>query len=289
MAKAQFKLLLFLVTVGLMLSSVGTAYWYYVRVIRPEMRVKSEIAGIKESKLPTVDPGLRRFDAAIDKIRAGDVEAGRDALRTLVQQFPESETCREAKRIISEMNLDKLFSPTELDGKVEHVVQPGGSLNAIAVKYKTSLDMIARMNGLRGSMIHAGDRLLIIPLEFDFVVHEAEKTVTILRKGRFFAEFEAVEIRLPPGFRVPSEMKLTQKSASLDGKPVAPTDAHYLHAAKWVPASRPGVVLRPVIVRDENAVAGAPVVQEYGIFLQPEDLEEIFALARAGASLSIVN
>jgi len=289
MAKAQFKLLLFLVTVGLMLSSVGTAYWYYVRVIRPEMRVKSEIAGIKDSKLPTIDPGLRRFETAVEKIRAGEIEAGRDALRNLVQQFPESATCREAKRIISEMNLDKLFSPTELDGKIEHVVQPGGSLNAIAGKHKTSLDMIARMNGLRGSTIHAGDRLLIIPLEFDFVVHEAERTVTILRQGRFFAEFEALEVRLPPGFRVPAEMKLTQKSASLDGKPVAPTDSHYLHADKWVPASKPGVVFRPPAKQDPAAEANAPVVQEYGVFLKPEDLEEIFALARAGASLSIVN
>lgn len=289
MAKAQFKLLLFLITVGLMLSSLGAAYWYYVRVIRPEMRVKSEIAGIKDANLPTVDPGERRFEVAIEKIRAGEVEAGRDALRNLVKQFPESPTCREAKRIISEMNLDKLFSLTELDGKIEHVVQPGGSLNAIANKYKTSLDIIARMNGLRGSMIHAGDRLLIIPLEFDFVVQVEEKTVTILRQGRFFAEFEAIDVRLPPGFRVPAEIKLTQKSASLDGKPVAPTDAQYLHADKWVPASKPGVVFRPEPRPQEVADATAPVVQEYGVFLKPEDLEEVFALSRTGASLSIVN
>jgi LysM repeat protein len=290
MAKAQFKLLLFLMTVGLMLSSMGAVYWYYLRVIRPELRVKSEIAEIKDSKLPAPDPGMRRFEAAVERIRSGDVDGGRDALRNLVQQFPESSACREAKRIISEMNLDRLFSPTDLDGKVEHVVQPGGSLNAIASKHKTSLDMIARMNGLRGSTIHAGDRLLIIPLEFDFVVHAAEKTVTILRQGRFFAEFDAVEVRLPPGFRVPAEMKLTQKSASLDGKPLAPTDPQYLHADKWLPASRPGVVLRPPPAKiDSAADANAAVVQEFGVFLKPEDLEEVFALARSGASLSIVN
>lgn len=289
MAKAQFKLLLFLLTVGLMLSSMATAYWYYMRVIRPEMQIKSEIAGLKDTNLPTIDPGARRFEQAVEKIRLGDLEGGKTALRTLVQQFPESATCREAKRIISEMNLDKLFSPTELDGKVEHVVQPGGSLNAIAAKFKTSLDMIARINGLRGSTIHAGDRLLIIPLEFDFVVHAAEKSVTILRQGRFFAEFEALEVRLPPAFRVPSEMKLGVKSASLEGKPVAPTDPQYLHAAKWVPTSRPGVVLRSPPKEVEVPEPSTQLPLEYGVFFKAADLEEVFALARSGASLSIVN
>jgi hypothetical protein len=86
-------------------------------------------------------------------------------------------------------------------------------------------------------------------------------------------------------------MKLTQKSASLDGKPLAPTDPQYLHADKWLPASRPGVVLRPAAktAPAPAADANAAVVQEFGVFLKPEDLEEVFALARSGASLSIVN
>jgi hypothetical protein len=295
MARAQLKLLIFLITVGLMLGSVATAYWFYMRVIRPEMTVKSEIAKIEKSGLPTIDPGARRFDAAVDQIRAGELEAGREALYNLLRQFPESPTCAEAKRIIGEINLDRLFSPTHLEGKIDYIVQPGDrGLLSIASKHKTSLDAITRLNGLRGNTIHPGDHLLIMPVDFDFVVNVSEKKVVVLRQGRFFAEFGALDVRLPVGFRVPAEMKLGTKSASLDGKTVGPTDEQYLDADKWIPGSKPGVVFRtiPVARAVEGGAKGAAAAEsqaaEFGIFLRREDLEEVFAMARTGASLSFI-
>jgi hypothetical protein len=141
-------------------------------------------------------------------------------------------------------------------------------------------------------VIHAGDQLLLVPLDFDFVVKESQKTVTILRQGKFFAEFEAVEIRLPSGMRLPVELKLGTKSASLGGKSLAPTDPGYMDAQKWLPSNRTGVVFRPESdLKKEEAepVAGAPAsVPEPGIFMNRYDLEEVFALARAGAMLSVV-
>jgi LysM repeat protein len=296
MTKAQLKLLIFLITVGLMLGSVATAYWFYMRVIRPEMQVKSELEKIQKGTLPTLDPGARRFDAAVDLIRLGDLDAGREALYQLLKQFPESPTCAEAKRIIGEINLDRLFSPTYLEGKVDYIVQPGDVLQLIASKHKTSLDAITRMNGLRGTTIHPGDHLLIMPVDFDFAVHVSEKRVIVLRQGRFFAEYPAVDVRLPVGFRVPAEIKLGMKSASLEGKPVAATDAAYLEAEKLIPGNKPGVVLRTVpVARPVEAKAVAPTggadpagSAEFGVFLRREDLEEVFAMARSGASLKLV-
>ena len=296
MTKAQLKLLIFLITVGLMLGSVATAYWFYMRVIRPEMQVKSELEKIQKGTLPTIDPGARRFDAAVELIRAGQLDEGREALYLLLKQFPESPTCAEAKRIIGEINLDRLFSPTYLEGKVDYIVQPGDVLQVIASKHKTSLDAITRMNGLRGTTIHPGDHLLIMPVDFDFAVDVTNKKVIVLRKGRFFAEYPAVDVKLPVGFRVPAEIKLGMKSASLEGKPVAATDAAYLEAEKLIPGSKPGVVLRPVPVArpvetkaaSAGASDGSPNSPDFGIFLRTEDLEEVFAMARSGASLKLV-
>lgn len=296
MTKAQLKLLIFLITVGLMLGSVATAYWFYMRVIRPEMQVKSELEKIQKADLPMIDPGARRFDAAVELIRAGQLDEGREALYLLLKQFPESPTCREAKRIIGEINLDRLFSPTYLEGKVDYIVQPGDrGLLAIAQKHKTSLDAIVRLNGLRGNTIHPGDHLLIMPVDFDFAVNVTEKTVIVLRQGRFFAEYPAVDVRLPTGFRLPAEIKLGTKSASLDGKPVTATEAAYLEAEKLIPGSKPGVVLRTVPVARAVEAKAEPegdvdpaVGIESGIFLKREDLEEVFAMARSGASLKLV-
>lgn len=296
MARAQIKLLIFLVTVGLMLGSMATAWWFYLRVMRPEMQAKSEIARIQKSEVPLVDPGAKRFDAAVGEIRAGRLDAGREALYNLLRQFPESPTCAEARRIIGEINLDRLFSPTYLEGKVDYIVQPGDKgLLAIASKFKTSLDAITRLNGLRGSTIHPGDHLLIMPMDFDFAVQVNDKKLVVLRQNRFFAEYEAVDVRLPQGFRVPAQLKVGIKSASADGKTLGPTDGGYLEADKWIPSSRPGVVIRTVpaaraVAAEATAPAAtaAPPASEHGIFLRREDLEEVFAMARSGASLSLV-
>ncbi len=296
MARAQFKLLIFFTTAGILLASVATAWWFYARVMRPEMRVKSEIAQIEKSDLPRVDPGARRFDAAVDEIREGRLDAGREALYNLLRQFPESPTCVEARRIIGEINLDRLFSPTYLEGKVDYIVQPGDAgLLAIANKHKASLDAITRLNGLRSNVIHPGDHLLIMPMDFDFAVHVADKKIVVLRQGRFFAEYLAANIQLPQGFRLPAQLKLGTKSASAGGKTVSPTEGGYLEADKWIPGSRPGVVIRteqparaiPVGAPAEPASAVEPVI-ETGIFLRREDMEEVFAMARSGASLTLV-
>ena len=295
MAKAQLKLLVLLITVGLMLGTVATAYWFYMRVIRPEMQVKSEIAKIQTSELPKIDPGARRFDAAVEKIRAGDVDGGKEALSLLLKQFPESPTCKEAKRIISEINLDRLFSPTHAEDKVSYVVQPGDrGLSAIAAKHKTSVDAIIRMNGLRGTTIHPGDKLLIMPVDFDFVVDVTSQTLTVLRQGKFFAEYPALDVRLPTGLRVPAALKLGGKSASLDGKLVGAADPAYLEAEKIIPGSKPGVVIKgvptakPVEAGEAPKAGSLPAAVEYGVYLRPEDLEEVFAMARSGASLTLV-
>jgi LysM repeat protein len=295
MTRAQLKLLIFLITVGLLLGSVATAYWFYMRVIRPEMVVKSEIEKIQKADVPLRDPGVKRFEAAADLIRVGRLDEGREAMYNLLRQFPESPTCEEAKRIIGEINLDRLFSPTYLEGKVDYIVQPGDrGLLAIAQKHKTSLDAIVRLNGLRGNTIHPGDHLLIMPVDFDFAVNVTDKKVVVLRQGRFFAEYPAVDVRLPTGFRVPAEVKLATKSASLDGKPVAASDEAYLDAEKVIPAAnRPGVVLRTVPVARVEAGEGkgsevASLTPQFGIFMLREDLEEVFAMARSGASLKLI-
>lgn len=295
MTRAQLKLLIFLITVGLLLGSVATAYWFYMRVIRPEMVVKSEIEKIQKADVPLRDPGVKRFEAAADLIRVGRLDEGREAMYNLLRQFPESPTCEEAKRIIGEINLDRLFSPTYLEGKVDYIVQPGDrGLLAIALKHKTSLDAIVRLNGLRGNTIHPGDHLLIMPVDFDFAVNVTDKKVVVLRQGRFFAEYPAVDVRLPAGFRVPAEVKLATKSASLDGKPVAASDEAYLDAEKVIPAAnRPGVVLRTVPVARVESGEGkgsevASLTPQFGIFMLREDLEEVFAMARSGASLKLI-
>ncbi|SKB06925.1 LysM domain-containing protein [Prosthecobacter debontii] len=304
MAKAQLKVLLFLIVLGITLGSMAAAYYIYDKILKPDRRIRDEIATIKKSDLPRIDPGAKRFDAAVDLIREGKIEAGRDGLFKLIQQFPDSPTCVEAKRIIGDINMDQLFSAESKAGKKDYIVQPGDSLALIATKQGTTIDMLIRLNGLMGTVLQPGDHLTILPLNFSIKVDVSDKTVALFRKAGekefFFKEYKALDIRLPSAVRIPADMEIKGKSAVADGKPVLSTDPRYSEAEKWLPASRTGVVLRtlPVVKAPSvpsptpghpaSAVPELEVAPESGVFLAREDLEEMFALVYNGSKLYFV-
>ena len=54
-----------------------------------------------------------------------NTEEGREALYEVLRYFPDSVRATEAKRIIGEMNMDALFSPSLNNTRKDYVVQPG--------------------------------------------------------------------------------------------------------------------------------------------------------------------
>lgn len=305
MARAQLKLLLYLVVLGITLGCMAVAYYIYMKVLAPEQRLRREMTEIKRSDLPRMDPGMKRFEAAAEMLHAGRIPEAREALFKLIQQFPDSASCTEAKRIIGEINMDELFSSEPVPGKRDYIVQPGDSLALIASRQGTTTDMLIRMNGLMSTTLHPGDHLTVMPLEFNLLVDASAKTVALRRvvgeKEFFFKEYHARDLRLPEGLKLPAEMEIRGKSAMLEGRALLPADARYMEADKWLPGSRTGVVLRtpppvraiPVQAQPSDGAAtpretAAPPPPETGVFLSREDLEEIFILVRNGSKLYII-
>jgi len=298
MAKTQLKLLLFLIVLGITLGCMATAFYIYDKILRPERLIQAEMKNMKKGELPKIDPGAKRFEIAATQIRAGKYTEGRELLYKMLQQFPDSATCPEAKRIIGEMNFDELFSPESKINKKDYIVQPGDSLALIASKQGSSMDMIVRLNGLMGTTLQPGDHLTIIPLEFSIVVDLSAKSLTLRRKTGekeyFFKEYQASDIRLPNSVKIPAELEIKGKSAISEGKVVLSTDPKYVAAEKWLPTSRNGVVLRtspvakaPQATQDSALPASLPPA-ESGVFLDSSDLEELFALVRNGSKLYFV-
>lgn len=311
MAKTQIKLLIFLITVGLVAGTLGMGYWVYTNILLKESQVEHDIASMKGKDRPRIDPGVRRFEAAVDLISHGKTDEGLDALYKLCQQFPDSKTCPEAMRIIGEINMDNLYSANSTTGKKDYIVQPGDSLNLIATKQGTTVDSIIRSSGLMSFNLQPGDHLTIIPMDFHLGVNVSKMQVMLLRKvgekEYLFKTYEAKDIRLPPGMRLPVEMTIAGKNSIHDGKTVASTDPNYVDAEKWIAATKSGVSIRtPPVARalpveepkapspsskksitPDAMPAPAPApAAETGIFLAREDIEELFALVRKGSKLS---
>lgn len=315
MARTQIKLLIFLITVGLVVGVLGIGYHLYTNVLLKENQVEKDIAKMKGKDRPRIDPGIRRFEAAVDLIREGKTAEGLDALYKLRQQFPESGTCGEALRIIGEINMDQLYSSEHSAGKKDYIVQPGDSLNLIAGKHGTTVDSIIRSSGLMSFNLQPGDHLTIIPMDFHLGVSVSKKQVMLFRKvgdkEYLFKVYEAKDIRLPPGTRLPLAMDIAGKNAIYDGKPVISTDPHYMRAEKWFSGTKAGMSIRTppvakavpveepsqVVAKKGKGTPASPAAMpapppaataETGIFLADEDIEELFALVRVKSKLSLV-
>ncbi|MCE9519436.1 MAG: LysM peptidoglycan-binding domain-containing protein [Verrucomicrobia bacterium] len=197
---SRFKIVLFFVVTGLAGACVAAAWWLYTHVIGEDAVVVKQIKQIQVEKKTGPDPSLKRFDKAIETLRE-NTEEGREALYELLRYFPDSTRAPEAKRIIGEMNLDALFSPNQNSTRKDYIVQPGDSLGRIASKNATTVECLLLANSMMSSALQPGDHLFVFPLDFEILVSVNAKTLALLRHGRFFKEYQAIEVRLPGGFK----------------------------------------------------------------------------------------
>jgi len=323
---SRFKILVFIFAVGIAGSVLASAYWYYTRVLGKDDRLESQIQLLQKKKGNLPDPGIKRFDKAVEQLKSNDLDGGRDSLYDLVRHFPESKRSPEAKRIIGEMNMDMLFSPEKNPLKKNYIVQPGDSMGLITRKNQTTIECLMRSNGLISIALQPGDKLTIFPLDFELVVDVSAKTLTLLRNERFFKEYQALEVKLPFNVKAPSEMTVNDKAAWVGGRRVVSTDPQFMNADKWLMGNKAGFNVRAlpqakpvtdvqtvvpanakgkaksktskkpsdndfssaVANADTDTVDGTAGVPETGVFLPREDTEELFTIIRTGTKLKVV-
>jgi len=108
----------------------------------------AEAAGMSRDELKALNPGFRRWatdPAGPHRLLVPVAAAGRVAAK--LDSLPEAQRMRRAR----------------------HTVSPGDTLIRIARHYGVTTDALRRANGLRGSLIHPGDTL-VVPLSGDAAV-----------------------------------------------------------------------------------------------------------------------
>ena len=293
---SRFKILVFLLTLGIAGSIVATAYWYYMNVLGHDSELASEIKAIQSQKASLPDPGIRRFERAVELISQGEIVEGRNSLYDLLRTFPDSNRAPEAKRIIGEINMDMMFSIQTNPQKKKYTVQPGDSVGLIARKQDTTIECLMRANNLFNHRLHPGDHLYVIPLDFEVVLDLSSKSLTLLRNARFFKEYQAADVRLPYSVKAPGEFKIDGRAAWAGGKTVDVSNPQFVSSDKWL-ISKAGVNIRAVpqakpvtAAPPKEGEAGSetePVV-ETGVFINREDIEELYTIIRSGTPFKIV-
>lgn len=225
------------------------------------------------AEMPDIDPGEKAFQKAHELLALGKLPEAREKLTAIVNIFPASASAPIARRIVGEMNLDEILSTSHMAGKQVHVVKRGDSFLGIASKYDTTIDCIMHLNSMMElRSIQPGDELIVMPLNFRFLVEPKRKSVSLWEGGRFIREYPVLHIgSIPPGTQ---RSKIASKTAELEGKRVQPHSKDYCAAVKVIQIAKPAIQIRAWDGEDEKPPGG--------ILLRPQDMEEISLLSRVG-------
>ncbi|MGD7653564.1 MAG: LysM peptidoglycan-binding domain-containing protein [Verrucomicrobiales bacterium] len=240
----------------------------------------SEVAELLvNNDIGEADPGEKVFQRAHELLAMGHTPEALEKLTTIVNIYPTSSCAPVARQIVGEINLDEIFATSHMDGKSLHVVKPGDSFFGIAAKYDTTLDCMMALNSMMElGGLHPGDELLVMPLNFRFLLEPKRHALSVWKDGRFIREYIIAGI----GEGVPTASKaakISSKFAEFKGSNVNTTSTHYRAADKIIQFEHPSLQLRAT-ADDDNPLPGC-------VLLQPHDMEEINLLARVGNVMEI--
>lgn len=278
--KWLFVLLLALVVFG------GGALFSYLLFFKQEIAVRQEQRG-EVPPAPTPDFGGPEFEAAAKLRQEGKLVETRGALLAFIQKYPSGSRAEEAKELLGEVNIDIFLSRTPSPEKQEYIVKPGDVLQKIANKFKTTPELIMRMNNLSGTMLHIGDRLYLSHPQFALVVQRKPKLVVLLNGGAFFKQYHIREEKLPAKQSGKVVTKVAEVMAWRDGKRIGFGTKEYVGSTRWIRTTAQAYTLYAVPDSAHPSVGMQPPPQ--GLGLSASDVEELSSLVNRQTAVTVTD
>ena len=295
----RFKILVFVLTLALLGGTFLAAYWFYDTIDQPERLAEQQLLRRQQqtNKGPAPDPSAPSFQKINDALAAGQLEDVHEQLNRLLKVYPDSPWESEARRMLGEMNVDRLFSRSPMPGKRDYIVKSGDSLAKIEKGSLTTIPFLKRLNNLSSLNLQPGDRLVYQPLEFELEVRLADEVLTVRQMAAagldpiFFKNYRLTAVVVSPVFPKVLKTQIQEKPAWVGDRKVLATDPQYAFARKQLLTTgrpgRPGVLFRPDSERVSVPVGGVTAVLQ-GIFLDDGDLEELSTILRTGTPVVII-
>lgn len=104
----------------------------------------------------------------------------RDCYTIITKEYPAHCDYSDIQKMITELNMQILFSPTPALGGEIYIVKPGDSIAKIAKEFNTTADLIKRSNGLKHDIIKPGMKLKVQKTPFSIVVDKSQSTLTLI-------------------------------------------------------------------------------------------------------------
>lgn len=230
------------------------------------------------------EPGEKAFQRARELLKTGSMAEAEVKLKYIVSYYPAAEAATEARRILGEINMDRLLDPNWREGKRIVVVKSGDTFTRIIRNNKTTMDSLIHLSQLMRAdhrSLHPGDKLTVMPLDMRLVINIRRKTLTVWRQGEFIKEYPLKKMAYR-GKGAVKHLKVTSIMGEFEGKRYPSHMEFYRSARKVVFLSDKSLAIRAFSTDNSDDL-------QLGFFLSPSDMEELPLLLRPGNDVEIRN
>lgn len=275
------KLIAALVVIGIL---AGT-YYYVQNVLTttalPAKEEKTLLSSLESAELADIELGDRTFSQAAEHLSSDNYDKAREKLQFITDNYAGSNAAVEARRILGEMNLDKLLSPTDMTGKITYTVQRGDNYSRIAFKHNSNLANLILLNNLsRLDRLQPRDKLILLPLNHTVIIDPRSNRLLVQsEEGEFIKSYPILRNQFSKNSRNLWETTVTKTIGLLNGRSYPDTDLRYLQSQKEIHLKKSRLKILPQ--------TDTPHSSDRAIYLSPTDLEELTLLIRPGTKVQI--
>ncbi|NQT33505.1 MAG: L,D-transpeptidase family protein [Candidatus Omnitrophica bacterium] len=219
---------------------------------------------------------------------SGDDEKAKYYYQRLLKEFPGVEDAKDIRSRVEKINLKMMESRVSTKDSIEYTVQPGDTLYAIARKFKTTVELIKKMNGLDGDLIRIGQKLKINVAEFSILVDKAKNILILKKDGEPFKTYAVATGRdssTPAGtFTIIDRMikpPWTKPGVGI----IMPDSPEYELGARWMPISIPGYGIHGT---DDDSSIGKQTTSGC-VRMHDKDVIELYNMVPKGTVVEIVD
>lgn len=219
--------------------------------------------------------------------KQGDSLGAKDAYQKILDNYPDAENNLKIQDQISSLNIKMLFSQDITKGSQLYEVGPGDSLQKIAKKFNTTVELIKETNKLSSDLIRPGIKLKIETRVFSILVDKSQNLLTL------FADGEIVKVYHVSTGKNNSTPTATFKIVNKLVDPpwysakgvVAADSPENVLGTRWMGLDRPGYGIHGTV--DPSSIGSQ--CTEGCVRMYNNEVEELYKIVPVGTEVKIID
>lgn len=280
----KWKLIGIVLLISALSLSIKFLGRYYLEQ-KPE-NIAGRAADVREE---SAQPGKDYLAGVEQREREGDFANAAATLQKMIEDQPGDPLVSKAQEKLGAINIKLLFSREITPGSEEYVVKRGDSLDAIAGKYGTTVDLIREANRgiIKNDAIRPNDRLKVCVEPFSIIVDKSANTLTLKQGERLVKVYQVGtgKNNSTPigGFKIINKMA-NPEWFKPGGGVIAFGDPGNLLGTRWMGIDSPGYGIHgtwePETIGKQASMGCIRMLNQ--------DVEELFRIVPLGTKVIIV-